>query len=88
MLNTILHHVGMSWIIFPNGEMLYEIYKLKYTDWLNKGPLYNTYICSKLHRKLFEYFITHVITDRYNLICSVVEHDKKQSSYEYEESII
>ena len=34
--------------------------------------------------KLFEGFITHARTDRYNLISYIVAHDKKQPSYEYE----
>ena len=33
---------------------------------------------------MFEYFISHAITDRYHLMCSIVSHDKK-SSYEDEE---
>ena len=45
VLNKILHHVGMSWIIFSNEEMKYEIDKINHPDWLNKGPWYNTDIC-------------------------------------------
>ena len=52
---------------------------------MNKGPCYNIYIYSKLHVKLFEDFITHARTDRYNLMCYIVAHDKKQPSCEYEE---
>ena len=42
VLNAMLHHVGMSWIIRSNKEMDYD----KYTNsnhiyWLNKGPWYN-----------------------------------------------
>ena len=77
VLNAILHHVGMSWIICSNEEMLYEIDELNHPNWLNKGPCYNTDISLKLHGKTFEYFITHARTDRYNLMCSVVVHDKK-----------
>ena len=35
VLNAILHHVDMSWIICSNKEMKYEI---NHQDWLNKGP--------------------------------------------------
>ena len=42
-------------------------------------------MCSKLYGKLLEYFITHAIIDRYNILCYIVTHDKKQSSYEDEE---
>ena len=48
---------------------------------MNKGPWYNTDICSKLHGKLFEYFITHARTDRYHLMCFIVAHDNKKTSY-------
>ena len=37
---------------------------------------------------MFEYFITHARTDRYNLICYLVAHDKELPAYEdYEISI-
>ena len=35
MLNAILHHVGMSWIISSNNEMKYEIDEINHQDWLN-----------------------------------------------------
>ena len=84
MLSVILHHVGMSWIIFSNKKMRYEIYEINHPDWLNKGPWYNTDIFSKLHGKLFEDFITYSRIYIYNLLCSIVAHDKKQPSYEDE----
>ena len=31
---------------------------------------------------MFEDFITHAITDRYNLMCSLVAHDKIRPDYE------
>ena len=31
---------------------------------------------------MFEDLITHVRTDRYNLMCSLVEHDKIKPAYE------
>ena len=46
-------------------------------DWFNKCPWYNIAILSRLHGSLFEDFITHSRTDRYNLMCSLVAHDKK-----------
>ena len=78
VLNSILHHVGMSWIIRSNDEMKYEMDKNNHQDWLNKGPWYNTDICSKLHGSLFEDFITYARTERYNIICYLVAHDIKQ----------
>ena len=55
---------------------------------MNKGPWYNIYICSRLHGSLFEDLITHERTDRYDLICSLVAHDKIQPYYEDDESSI
>ena len=74
LLNVIFHHVGMSWIISSNDEMKY-----------NKGPWYNTAICSRLNGSLYEYFITHARTERYNIMCYLVAHGKKQPAYEDEE---
>ena len=75
VLNSILHHVGMSWIISPKNEMKYEIDENNHQYWLNRGPWYNTDICSRLHGSLFEDFITHARTNIYNITCSLVAHD-------------
>ena len=76
-----LHHVGMSWLISSNQEMEYEMNKTNNQDWLNKSPWYNTSIFLKLHGSRFEGFITQAITDRYNLMCSLVAHDRLQLYY-------
>ena len=75
VLNKILHHVGMSWVIIFNKEMKYEIDENNHQDRLNKGPWYNKSICLKLHGSMFEDFITHARTDRYILMCSLATHD-------------
>ena len=67
--------------ISSNDEMKYEIDKSNHQDWFNKGPWYNTAIYSRLHESLFEDLITHARTDRYNLMCSLVAHDKKIPAY-------
>ena len=77
VLNAILHHVGMSWIISSNDERKYEIDKSDHQYWLNKVPWYNTATCSRLHGSLIEFFLKHARTDRYNLMCSLVTHEKK-----------
>ena len=41
-----------------------------------------------LHVSLFEDFITHARTDRYNIMCSLVAHIKIQPAYEDNESSI
>ena len=51
--------------------------KSNHPDCLNKGPWYNTSICSKLDGSLFEDFITHARNDRYNITCYIVAHDLK-----------
>ena len=88
VLNAILHHVGMSWIIRSNDKIRYEIDEINHQYWLNKGPCYNTNICSMLHGSLFEDFIKHERTDIYNHMCSLVAHYKKQPACEdYESSL-
>ena len=57
-------------------------------DWLNKGPWYNRNICFKLHGSRFEDFFTQAITYRYNLICSLVAHDRLQLDYKDNKSSI
>ena len=86
MLNAILHHVGMSLIIFSKNEMLYEIEENNHPDWFNKGPCYNTTICSKLHGKVFENFIKNARTGRYNIMCSMIALDKQQPTHVENES--
>ena len=43
VLNTKLHHVGFSWIIYSSKPMKYDIKENNDTDSLNKGPRYHTY---------------------------------------------
>ena len=38
--------------------------------------------------KMFEDFIRYARQDKYRLMCSIISHDKKQPSYEFEESSI
>ena len=82
VLNEILLHVSMSWIISSNKEMKYEMDKNNHQYWLNKGPWYNTSICLKFHGNMIEDSITHAIRDRYNLMCYLVVHDKMQPNDE------
>ena len=42
VLNTKLHHVGMSWIISSRKPMKYYTKENNHPDWLNKVPRYNT----------------------------------------------
>ena len=52
----------------------------KHLEWFDTGPCYNKYICSKLHGITFEDFITQARTDRYNIMCSLVAHDRLQEN--------
>ena len=88
VLNEMLHHVGMSWIIRSNQEMEYELNETNHQDWLNKGTWYNKSICSRLHGSGFEDFITQERTDRYNIMCSLFDNDRLQLDYkDYERSM-
>ena len=62
--------------------------KSNHLDWFNKGPWYKKNICSKLHRIKFEIFITQARTDRYNIMCYLVAHDRLQTYYKDDEIII
>ena len=57
MLNSILNHVGISWIISSKNEILYETEENNHPNWFNKHPWYITAICYKFHGKVFKYFI-------------------------------
>ena len=46
------------------------------SNWITGGPWYNTFICKKLHGKVFEEFIRNERTDIYNLMCSINSHEK------------
>ena len=89
LLNAMLHHVGISWIISSNQEMEYDMTtKRNHLDWLNKGPWHNKNICSILNGIKFEDFITQARTDWYNIMCSLVAHDRLQTDYKDNESSI
>ena len=75
VLNAVLHHVGLSWIISSNKQIKYYIEESN-PDWLNKFPWYNTAIYYKLHGTVFEYSIRNARTYRYNLMCSITSFDK------------
>ena len=75
VLNAILHHVGISWIISSSKELEYEMDENNHQDWLNRSPWYNTPISSKLHGSRFEDFITQERTDIYNIMCSLFARD-------------
>ena len=65
-----LHNVGMLWIIETHEKLQYDMEKHN-SEWMTGGPCYNTYICKKLHGKVFEGFIRNTRTDRYNIMCSI-----------------
>ena len=53
VLNTKLHHVVLSWIIYSINPMIYDSKENNHPDWSNKGPRYNTATMLGLN-----YFIT------------------------------
>ena len=67
VLNEILHHVSILWIISSNKETKFEMNESNHKDWLNNFLWFNTSICLNLDGSMFGDFITHARTDRYNL---------------------
>ena len=80
MLNTVLHHVGMSWVIGTNQQSEYDIEKLN-LYWITDSPWYNTLICTKIHGTVSENHIRNEITDRYSIMCCIDADEKQQPSY-------
>ena len=68
--------------------MKYEIDEINHQYWFNKVPWYNTAIYSRLQGSLFEDFITHARTNRYNLMCSLVSHDKNNLLIKMKKSVL
>ena len=53
VLNKVLHRVGMSWIIKTNKHLEYDMDKHN-SYCITGGPWYSTFICKKMHGKVFE----------------------------------
>ena len=71
VMNSMLHHVGMSWMIGSKKEMDYDNFtNTDNVGWFETGLWHNKNICSKLYGTAFEGFIKQAITDRYNIMCS------------------
>ena len=88
-MNAMLHHVGMSWIFCSKKEMDYDNYtNSKNVSWFDTGPWHNKNICSKLYGTTFEGFNTQARTDRYNIMCSLVAHDRMKDNKQDDESSI
>ena len=60
----------------------------KNLSWFDKGQWHNKNIGSKLYGTNFEGFITQARTDRYNIMCSLVAHDRMQDNKQDDESSI
>ena len=48
--------------------------------WFETGPWHNKNICSKLYGTTFKGFIKQARTDRYNIMCSLVAHNRLQDN--------
>ena len=75
LLNKMLHHIGMLYIIENCEQLNYDI-DIKNSYLLTGGPWYNTSIYKKLHGKLFEGFIINERTDRYYIMCYIDAYEK------------
>ena len=56
VLNTMLHHVGMLWIL-ENHEQLKDDTDIQNLYWLTGGTRYNTSIHKKLHGNCLRYLL-------------------------------
>ena len=54
--------------------------------WFETGPWHDKNICSKLYGTTFEGFIKQARTYRYNIMCSLVAHDRLQDNEQDDES--
>ena len=76
------YYVTTCWYVMNNWKSLTIIiwYGQKKSDLMTGGPWYHTYICKKLHGKLFEGFIINARTDRYHIMCSIDAYEKEHQS--------
>ena len=74
-----LHNIGMLWIIEIHEKLQYDMDK-RNSDWMTGVPWHNISICKKLRGKVFEGFIINAGTNRYNIMCSIYEHEKEHPS--------
>ena len=51
------------------------------SEWMTGGPWYNTSICKKLHGNVFKVFIINARNGRYNIMCSINEHENDHPLY-------
>ena len=66
----------------------YNFIHRKNLSWFDTGPWNKKYICSKLYGTTFEGFIAQARTDRYNIMWSLVAHDRmRDNKQDYENSI-
>ena len=79
VLNIMLQHVGMLWIIETHEQLKYDMNK-NHSDWMIGGPWYKKPICKKLYGNMFEEFIINTKSDRYNIMCSIDAHEKLNPS--------
>ena len=79
VLNKMLHHIGILWIVETHEQLQYNLDKNNY-EWMTGGTWYNTSICKKLYGNVLEGFIINAKTDRYNIMCSIDAHRKYQQS--------
>ena len=77
--DTMLHHVGMLWLIETHQQLKYYIDRYN-PDWKTGGPWYNTSVCKKIHWAVLENYIRNERTDIYKLMCSIDAHEKHQKS--------
>ena len=78
-------HVGLLWIIKNNIQLKFEI-DVQVNQCLDKGPWYNTTICTTLNGQIFECYLKTVSRDRYYFMCGVDKYDKERVPITYDAS--
>ena len=72
VLNTMLHHVGMSWSIKKNQQLKYDIDKHN-PDWITGGPWYNKSIFKNYMEQYLKIILEMQVLIDINL-CVVLMH--------------
>ena len=76
VLNKMLHHFGMLWIIENHEQLKYDM-DIQNSDPLTGDQWYNISICKKLHGNVFEGFIINARTEIYHIMCSIDAYEKE-----------
>ena len=75
-IHMVFKHVVFLWIIESNKHLKFDM-EVQGSQWIDKGPWYNTKICTKLNVQSFKNDFKTGHKDRYELMCAVDVYDKE-----------